>query len=268
METGGWTAEQRTLEFDGRKYVEASGHQKEWGARLIAELELTGTERILDLGCGDGNLTAQLAARVPDGHVLGIDTSNGMLQTARRHECSNLHFQQKDISALDFLEEFDVVFSNATLHWVHDHERLLDDVFRALRKGGFVRFNFAGEGNCENLLRIVREAMAHPRFSPHFRDFAWPWYMPSLGQYMWLAARTRFHEIRVWTENADHAFAGSEAMIRWVDQPSLVPFLARVPEADKGPFRETVVRRMIEETQRGDGTCFETFRRINVFARK
>jgi trans-aconitate 2-methyltransferase len=268
MEISDWTAEKRTLEFDGGKYAEASEHQKEWGSRLIAELKLTGRERILDLGCGDGNLTAQLAARVPDGHVLGIDASSGMLQAARRHESSNLRFQRKDIRDLDFLEEFDVVFSNATLHWVGDHERLLDDIFRSLRNDGFVRLNFAGDGNCEHFLRVVREAVTHPRFSQHFRDFVWPWYMPSLGQYMGLAARSRFREIRVWMENADRTFADSESMIRWVDQPSLVPFLACVPEVDKGPFREVVVRRMIEETHRSDGTCFETFRRINVYARK
>jgi trans-aconitate methyltransferase len=268
MKSGDWTAEKRALEFDGRKYAEASGHQREWGSRLIMELELTGDERILDLGCGDGTLSAELAARVPEGHVLGIDASDGMLQAARRHERANLHFKRQDIRDLDFLEEFDVVFSNATLHWVCDHERLLDSVFRALRRGGFARFNFAGEGNCEHLVRVVREAMGDPRFAECFRDFAWPWYMPSLGQYMALAARSRFHEIRVWVETADHVFADSEAMIRWIDQPSLVPFLACVSEADKGLFREMVVRRVVEETRRDDGTCFETFRRINVLARR
>jgi len=255
-------------EFEGREYENASAHQKAWGARLIGELELSGNESILDLGCGDGQLTAQLAARVPHGRVLGVDASIGMLQAARRHEGTNLRFLQKDIGDLDFVEEFDVVFSNATLHWVPDHTRLLDDVFLALRKGGFLRFNFAGEGNCENFFQVVREAMANPRFAGCFRDFVWPWYMPSLGQYMQVAAQSRFHEIRVWAENADHAFPDSDAMVRWIDQPSLVPFLGCVAEADKGRFRELIVRRMIEKTRRSDGTCFETFRRINVFARK
>ncbi|MHC5061222.1 MAG: class I SAM-dependent methyltransferase [Planctomycetota bacterium] len=55
-----------TFEFDSEKYKEASGHQKEWGAKLISELSLKGGERILDLGCGDGTLTAELARLVPD----------------------------------------------------------------------------------------------------------------------------------------------------------------------------------------------------------
>ena len=65
-----------THEFDGRKYGQASAHQKEWGARLIEELELQGNESVLDLGCGDGALTAQIAALVPEDRS-GIDASEG-----------------------------------------------------------------------------------------------------------------------------------------------------------------------------------------------
>ncbi len=64
-----------TFEFDAEKYKAASAHQKEWGRKLISGLNLTGSERVLDLGCGDGGITAQLAECVPDGMVVGIDAS-------------------------------------------------------------------------------------------------------------------------------------------------------------------------------------------------
>jgi len=70
-------------EFDGKKYKAASAHQKEWGAKLIGELNISGKERILDLGCGDGALTAQLAALTPQGSVVGIDASHGMIEAAK-----------------------------------------------------------------------------------------------------------------------------------------------------------------------------------------
>ena len=79
-------------EFDGKKYAKASAHQKEWGTRLIAELDLQGTERILDLGCGDGALSAQIADLVPDGEVVGIDASRGMIEAARPKARKNLRF--------------------------------------------------------------------------------------------------------------------------------------------------------------------------------
>ncbi|MEA3225659.1 MAG: methyltransferase domain-containing protein, partial [Planctomycetota bacterium] len=123
-----WNREMR-FEFDGEKYKRASGQQKAWGKTLISELELRGDERIVDLGCGDGALTAELAALVPDGSILGIDASESMIETARKgHAEANLQFELLDISAIDFDSEFDVVFSNATLHWIKDHTELLANV--------------------------------------------------------------------------------------------------------------------------------------------
>jgi trans-aconitate methyltransferase len=255
-------------EFDGNKYKAASAHQKEWGARLIRELNLSGTERILDLGCGDGALTAQLAALTPQGSVLGIDASRGMIETARTHVADNLAFEVRDIDGLNFENEFDIVFSNAALHWVKDHRSLLENVHRALRQGGALRFNFAGDGNCANFFSVVKEAMQLPQFARYFSGFEWPWYMPSLEEYELLAQRISFTQSRVWGENADRYFADRETMIGWIDQPSLVPFMQLVANEHKAEFRQFVIDRMLRKTRQTDGRCFETFRRINLVARK
>ena len=134
-------------EFDGKKYERASAHQKEWGAKLISELSLNGNERVLDLGCGDGVNTALIAELIPDGEVVGIDASKGMIDAANPKGKANLRFILMDIDEIKFKDEFDVVFSNATLHWVKDHQRLLRNVSKALRTAGCLRFNFAGDGN-------------------------------------------------------------------------------------------------------------------------
>ena len=106
----------KTYEFDGEKYEIASTPQKEWGQSLISEISLKGTERILDLGCGDGYLTEQLAQLVPNGMVLGIDASVGMIQTAKKICRDNLAFVHMDMNNLHFSDEFDIIFSNAALH--------------------------------------------------------------------------------------------------------------------------------------------------------
>ena len=255
-------------ESDVRKFERLSTHQKQWGRRLIAELSLKGNERILDLGCGDGMLTAQLAALVPKGSVLGIDASRRMIETARTHQKPNLSFIVRDINDLDDIEAYDVVFSNATLHWIHDHHALIARVCKALAPEGALRFNFGGEGNCVHFLKIIREAMARPEFSRHFAAFSWPWFMPSVESYLGFISEHAFREARVWGENADRYFATEELLTGWVDQPSLVPFMGSIDPANRPRFREYVLRRMIEETRQPDGRFFETFRRINVFARK
>jgi trans-aconitate 2-methyltransferase len=257
------------FEFDGDKYKRASEHQKSWGKRLIAEMEFKGGERVLDLGCGDGALTAELAKFVPEGFVLGIDASENMVETARKDYAGvNVRFELLDINAIDFESEFDLVFSNATLHWVKDHNRLLKNVYKALKDRGTARFQFARDGNCSNLIRILGEVTSARGYAPCFREFDWPWYMPSVDEYRALLDEVAFSERKVWSENADTYFESAEAMTKWIDQPSLVPFLSYVAEKDRQRFRDDVVGRMIKETLQNDGTYFETFRRINVLARK
>ena len=257
------------FEFDGEKYKLASNQQKAWGKKLISELEFEGGERILDLGCGDGVLTAELAKFVPDGFVLGIDASESMIETARKdHAGANVRFELLDINAIDFESEFDLVFSNATLHWVKDHRKLLRNVFKALKNRGAARFQFAGDGNCSNLIRIVQAVMSAKDYASYFLEFDWPWYMPAVKEYQALLDEIAFAEKRVWIENADTYFVSAEAMTKWIDQPSLVPFLGCVAKKDRQRFRDAVVGRMIKETLQDDGTYFETFSRINVLVRK
>ncbi len=258
-----------TFEFDAKKYKKASTHQKEWGEKLIAGLNLNGSEKILDLGCGDGGLTAQLAELVPDGFVLGIDASERMVESAQKvHKSENLRFDLMDINTIDLENEFDVVFSNAALNWIKDHERLLKNVLLSLKPGGMVRFNFAGDGNCSNLKKVLKKVMAEKEYAGYFDGFDWPWYMPAVDEYEKIVTRSGFSDVKVWGENADRYFPDSQAMTRWIDQPSIVPFSKCVDNGNKQHFRDTVVTRMINLTMQEDGRCFETFRRINVFAVK
>ena len=257
-----------SFEFDAKKYNQASTHQKEWGEKLISELDLAGDERILDLGCGDGAITEQLAAIVPRGKVVGIDGSQNMIEAARKRQGPNLSFVKMDINSLDYRDEFDLVFSNATLHWIKDHTRLLANIHTCLRKNGTVRLNFAADGNCSHLITILRTATEMPQYSGYFVGFDWPWYLPTVTEYEALLKQSPFRDAKVWGETADRYFADSDAMVRWIDQPALVPFIKFVDEADRQHFRDFVVGEMIKETLQADGTCFGTFRRVNVLAKR
>lgn len=257
-----------TYEFDGEKYKKASRHQKEWGNSLISQLHLTGNETVLDLGCGDGVLSEQISQLVPKGRVIGIDASNGMLQTAKKLERDNLKFIQMDINDMNFFNEFDVIFSNAALHWVLDHSSLLKHTFQALKSGGSIHWNFAGDGTCAAFCDVVRRKMELPKYASFFRDFTWPWFMPSKNQYQALMDPLGFSKAEIAEENKDRYFSDTDELIGWINQPSIVPFLKYLPDEIKEDFRREVIQAMIETTKQKDGTCFETFRRINVTAIK
>lgn len=258
----------RRFEFDGEKYERHSTHQKEWGARLIEELGLKGEEDILDLGCGDGALTARLAELAPRGTVVGIDASTGMVAAAQKHLRPNLRFELSDIEDLDYEGAFDLVFSNAALHWVKGHQRLLANVWRALRPGGVVRFNFAAEGNCAQFFSVVQKVMALPEYAEFFAQFEWPWYMPATADYRRLVEEAGFAETSVWGENADRYFPNAAALAGWIDQPSIVPFLQVLSEEARTGFRDVVVADAAKLCRQPNGTYFVAFRRVNVLARK
>ena len=257
-----------TFEFDGKKYKMASIHQKEWGNTLIAELKLKGDERILDLGCGDGVLTEQLSLSVPNGKVLGIDASMGMIETAKGIIKNNVEFQQVDINEINYKNEFNIIFSNAALHWIKDHKRLLDNAYQALKFQGIILWDFGGAGNCANFIDVIQEKITTIKFTEYFRTFEWPWFMPSKAQYKGLIDSVGFSKVEIIEENKDRYFSNADEMIRWIDQPSIVPFIERVPDEKKESFRKEVIQLMVEKTEQKDGRCFETFRRINVTAVK
>jgi trans-aconitate 2-methyltransferase len=254
--------------FDGKKYERASLCQREWGTELVEDLPLNGNESILDLGCGNGVITRALAERVPQGRVVGVDSSPSMLEAARAHRTANMTLKLLDITEMTFDADFDVVFSNAALHWALDHEKLLTKIYRALKPGGFVRAQFGAADNIFNLSEVLREVMRLPMYVPYFKNFRWPWYMPSAEEYEALLSRTDFRTYRVWGENKDRYFSDEESLIRMVEEMGLVPFIAVLPEDLKQLFRDTVINRLIAKTKQPDGRCFETFRRINVYAEK
>lgn len=259
----------RVLErWDGDDYERHSSHQRQWGGGIIEELGLRGDERILDLGCGDGSLTRTLAERVPRGSVLGVDAAPEMLETARAKCGPNMRVELLDINRLDFAAEFDVIFSNATLHWVHDHAAVLRQAHRALRPGGILRVQFGGEGNCPNFVACARRQMAAPPFAACFAGFRWPWFFPGLAEYEPLLTASPFAEWRAWLEPKEQRLPGADALVGWIDNPGLIPFVQALPAALRKPFRDAVVAEMLDRTRQPDGANLEPFRRLNVWARK
>ncbi|MDD2960250.1 MAG: methyltransferase domain-containing protein [Lachnospiraceae bacterium] len=257
-----------TFEFDGKKYKLASKHQKEWGAELISVLSFKGNETVLDLGCGDGVLTEQLSLLVPYGKVLGIDASINMIETAKPISKNNLEFEHTDINKINYENEFDLIFSNAALHWIKDHKRLLKNAYKALKTHGKILWDFGGWGNCFNFLNVIQNKIMEDKYAQYFIDFEWPWFMPSKSQYIELISTIGFSAYTMKEVNKDRYFSNASEMIKWIDQPSIVPFIQYIPHELKETFRQEVIEEMLKRTQQPNGTCFETFRRIRIYAQK
>jgi SAM-dependent methyltransferase len=143
------------------------------GAPMLAKLAPRAGERILDLGCGDGVLTEDIAAS--GATVVGIDGSPTMVAAARAR---GLDARVCDARALPFESEFDAVFSNAVLHWIPEADAVLQGVRRALKPGGRFIAELGGHGNIAALSVAIRAVLTH-----HEVPFSWPWYYPTTREY-------------------------------------------------------------------------------------
>jgi SAM-dependent methyltransferase len=179
----------RRQTWSAATYDEHARFVSDLAGGVIDWLAATSGERILDLGCGDGVLTAELAGKGAE--MVGVDASDDFVRACRER---GLDVRQMDGEALTFDEEFDAVFSNAALHWMTRPERVIDGVRRALRPGGRFVAEFGGHGNVAAIATAL-----HALAVRHGKDarLAHPWFFPSPATYRAMLERQGFTVARI-----------------------------------------------------------------------
>lgn len=145
------------------------------GEGVVSLLEPKAGERILDLGCGPGQLTDKIAASGAE--VVGVDSSPSMIGQARQN-FPKIRFMLQDAAAMKFDNEFDAVFSNAALHWMLDPIAVVSGVARALKPGGRFVAEMGGKGNIDTIVAAIQRVVAKYHAVPASRT-----YYPSVGEY-------------------------------------------------------------------------------------
>jgi trans-aconitate methyltransferase len=218
-------------------------------------------ERILDLGCGTGHLTAQIAAS--GASVMGVDRSPEMIRSAR-DAYPKIGFEVADAVDLKFDTEFDAVFSNAVLHWIHEPVRVIQGVRRSLVPGGRFVAELGGRGNIEKMKRAFDQALS--QVSAPTAGAVNPWYYPSVSEYATLLEQNGF-EVRLITlfDRPTGLADGHAGLRNWITMFGSA-YLAGL---DAGS-RESFLRR-VEDTLRSelfrDGQWWADYRRLRLVAR-
>jgi trans-aconitate 2-methyltransferase len=160
-------------DWNAAAYDDLSDPMFEWGMALLRSLELKGSERLLDAGCGSGRLTEELLNRLPDGEVVALDFSPKMLEQARQRLGrfgGRVEFIHASLERFELAAPVDGIFSNAVFHWVADHQAMFHTLHRALRPGGWLVAQFGGVGNLAKTYRRAHEVAAQPRFHEHLKS--------------------------------------------------------------------------------------------------
>jgi len=251
-----------TSEWNAAGYARISALQEVMAHEALALLVLRGDERVLDVGCGQGRITAQIAARVLRGGVVGIDPSHSMIDYATAHFAAaaeaNLHFEVADARTLAFNAEFDLVVSFNALHWIPEQDEALQSIRRAIRTGGRALLRLVTMGERKSLETVVEETRAAWRWRSAFAGFTDPYLRLTPAQYRAAAERNGFRvlqqdcALKTWDFGSHDAFFAFCAV-------GLVAWTARLPEGDRTAFVDDVLDRYAAGSS-GDGAAPTTFR--------
>jgi trans-aconitate 2-methyltransferase len=234
--------------WNAADYAANSVVQQTWARELIAKLNLRGDEHILDVGCGDGKVTAEIARALPRGSATGIDASPQMIAFAKKtfppSEISNLKFQIMDARRGKFARQFDVFFSNAALHWVNDHQAILHGAAAALKSSGRLVVSCGGRGNAHDVFLALRPEMRLKRWREFFRKMPMPYFFHAPGDYEKWLPKFGFKIQNVQLAPKDAAYNGTDGFAMWL-RTTWIPYVQRVPENLREEFIEAVTQRYV-----------------------
>jgi trans-aconitate methyltransferase len=253
----------KSVVWSAADYASNSSVQQTWARELIAKLNLHGNERILDVGCGDGKVTAELARAVPHGSIVGVDASPQMIEFATRwFSAPNLEFHVMDARKIQFVRKFDLVFSNAALHWVDDHQAFLRGAASVLRPGGHLVVSCGGKGNAHNVFLALRPEMRLKRWREFFRKMEVPYFFYSPEEYEKWLPRFGFETRSVKLAPKDATYEGPQGFAAWL-RTTWMPYTQRVPEQIREEFISAVVDRYVAK-HRVDANGFVHVRMIRL----
>ena len=238
-------------------YDESAGYVSRFGEDVVELLDPRPGEKVLDLGCGTGDLTRGISSR--GARVTGVDASPRMISRAAE-KYPDLRFEVCDARRLNGFSGFDAVFSNAVLHWVREARQVISAVYSSLNPGGRFVAELGGRGNVRSIERELEEALAERRISTSGRN---PWYFPSLSEYAGLLEEGGF-EVNYATLFDRPTPIGDEGIERWLEVFA-GSFLDGLPGDTRREVVESVAAKVRPELLTAEGWVAD-YRRLRVRA--
>jgi trans-aconitate methyltransferase len=245
--------------WDSALYEDRHSFVWKRGAELLELLDPKPDERILDLGCGTGHLTAQIAER--GAIVTGLDSSASMIAQARQNY-PKLKFTLADARDFAAAEPFDAVFSNAALHWIQDAEAVVAAVARALKSGGRFVLEMGAKQCVARIAQALEEVLREHGYAPRS-----PWYYQTAGEYATILERHGFEIAALWTFGRPTKLEHPEKGLReWLDMFA-GEWFAGVPAKEREEVAAEIESRLRPDLWR-EGAWWADYQRLRVIARR
>jgi len=230
---------------------------------LLALVRVRSGLRAIDLGCGTGELTRRLADALPESDVLGIDSSAEMLERSKEFVRPGLRFEVRSIQ--DVEGEWDLICSNAALHWLPDHGTVFPRLFERVCAGGQLVVQMPSNYRHPTHTFIDDIASEEP-FGAVFDGYRRAWLANDIEQYAQMLYDCRATDILVFEKVYPHVLPDADALADWTSGTALVPYMERLPVDLHEPFMERYRARLQERFPQTP--VFYGFRRILISASK
>ena len=257
-------------EWKSADYHRLSDPQFGWGVKVLKKLQtfpLRGDEHILDAGCGSGRVTVEILKAFPRAHVTAADASQNMVDQARETLAAfagRSTVEHVDLLDLSTEQKFDVVFSTAVFHWIKDHQKLFNNLFRSLLPGGLLLAQCGGGANLKRLRDRTEHAMTLPQFAPYFQNWQRVWEYPSPEVTAERMKRAGFVEIDTGLEQAPATLADEQTFRAFCATITLGPYVQRLPEEVQDRFLDPIVAEFAQD----DPPFTLDYWRLNIQARR
>ncbi|WP_226666408.1 class I SAM-dependent methyltransferase [Metabacillus litoralis] len=228
-----------------------------FGDRLIDLLDPKEGEKILDLGCGTGDLAKNLFDKKIE--VIGIDKSENMINQAKT-KYPEIEFFVEDATELSYHQEFDAVFSNAALHWIKTPKKALNCIYKSLKKDGRFIAEFGGKGNIKLISNEITQQIKEAGFE--FNNKPFPWYFPSIGEYTSLMEEVGFKVTFSQLFNRPTALEGKDGLKTWIEM-----FASDMLEGIAFDKKEVIISRVEDHLKKHlyhNETWIADYKRIRV----
>jgi trans-aconitate 2-methyltransferase len=252
------------MQWDPALYLQYGEERLRPALDLLARVPLGAALRVVDLGCGAGNVTAILRRHFPAAAVSGIDGSAGMLAKARA-AAPGCIFVEADIGTWTPEQPPDLLYSNAALQWLGDHATLFPDLLGLLAPGGVLAVQMPAMHDAP-VRALQYEVAGHGPWAPLLAGVASapPILVPAA---YWDLLRPRSAALDIWETTYLHALEGEDAVVQWASGSSLRPFLAPLGEALRADFLRAYRAALAPHyPRRADGTTLLPFRRLFMVA--
>jgi trans-aconitate 2-methyltransferase len=248
------------------RYLAFDDHRTRPAADLLARVPLAAPERVVDLGCGPGNSTALLTERWPEATVVGVDSAPTMLASARERGIA-ADWIEADIASWTPDAPVDLLFSNAALQWLPDHQTLLPRLRDHLRPGGVLALqmprNFQAPSHA-----LMRDLAARAPWAARLDGVL---RAEPVGSPAWYHDLLAPHAaaLEIWQTEYLHALDGEDPVLRWTEATALRPVLQTLDERGAAAFKQAYAARLREAyPTRPDGRTLFPFQRLFIVARR